>query len=93
MEIIDKIRQDVDVIVKTSTSKLHLSFDIEDYLFQLYFDNEINGFSAIDIIGDFVKFEVQKPGERGPDGWVEFEYRLDISNNTFSAYDRAMSGI
>jgi hypothetical protein len=93
MEVLDKIRTDVDVLVKTAVSKLHLSFDIEDYLFQLYFDNEINGFSAIEFIGNLVKFEVQKPGERGSDGWVEFEYQVDTIDKTLDAYERAMRGI
>jgi len=90
MEIVDQIRQDVDILVKTAVSKLHLTFDIEDYLFKLYFNNRINGFSAIEVIGNFVKFEIQRPGERGPNGWEEYEYQLD---STLSAYERAMSGI
>jgi len=70
-----------------------MSFDIEDYLFKLYNDNKINGFDSVQVIGNKIQLDIQKPGQRGADGWELITFVVDRGKKLNTAYDNAMKGV
>lgn len=68
----------------------YLSYDVEDYLFDLYYKGEINGFSGVIIEKTKISFEFRRPHNGS---WVILNFVFQEKSKFNNAYDQAMKGL
>lgn len=97
-DIISEIKStvfDMVVINKSNKDLIDITHNIDDYLFKLYMDHKINGFTGSILEKEIVRFDVQGPSDRGSYGWITLSFLAnhDDKHNKVISYNRAMKGI
>lgn len=98
MDTISEIKStvfDMVVINKSEKNLIDITHDIDEYLFSLYMNSKINGFTGANLENGIVKFNVQRSGYRGSYGWIKLSFLGNYydKRNKIIAYERAMKGI